>query len=212
MVTDVVALVCFVGFVLGALVFCGYRPPSLATWQRKSRVSLFLLYALGASFSAGLAQHDIWPFVAWPLVAARLPASVSQPRLVAVDARGNEQAIDYRAWWPLSFDELISWMNQDFAELPPETQDRAARWLVAKADSARVSARRGGGVGHYDRFLGPFAAPLFLLHPKIWFDSTRVPADSFVGLKFYQETWNLESRAHDSTVVRRRLVYRYPPP
>jgi hypothetical protein len=210
MVTDVVALVIFAGFVIGALVLCGHRRLSLATGQRKTRVSLFLIYTLGASFGAGLAQHDIWPFVAWPLVAARLPAVVSEPRIVAVDASGSEHDIDYRAWWPLSFDELTGWMNQDFTGLPPATQDRVARWLVAKADSARIVARRGEAVGHYGRFLGPFAAPLFLLHPKIWSDSTHVPSEQFVGLRFYQESWNLETHAAGSTAVRRRLVYQFP--
>ena len=211
MVTDVFALVCFLGFVCCALVLCGRRPTGLALWQRKTRVSLFILYTLGASFGAGLAQHDIWPFVAWPLVAARLPATVTEPRLVAVDARGAEHDIDYRAWWPLSFDELIGWMNQNFPALPSESQDRAARSLLATADSARAAARRGERVGQYGRFLGPFAAPLFLLHPKIWSDSARVPANPFVGLRYYQESWNLESHARGSTAVRRRLVYRYPP-
>ena len=210
MVTDIVALAIFMGFVTGALVLCGQRPQGLAIGQRKTRVSLFLVYTLGASFGAGLAQHDIWPFVAWPLVAARLPATVTEPRVVAVDASGGEHDIDYRAWWPLSFDELTGWMNQDFLTLPPETQDRLARFLVAKADSARGAARNGAVVGHYGRFLGPFAAPLFLLHPKIWSDSTRVPAAPFVGLRFYQESWNLETHAGGSTAVRRRLVYRYP--
>lgn len=210
MVTDVVALVVFAGFVIGALLLCGHRPPGLATWQRKTRVSLFMIYTLGASFGAGLAQHDIWPFVAWPLVAARLPASVSEPRIVAVDASGGEHDIDSRAWWPLSFDELIGWMNQDFTSLPRVAQDRVARWLVAKADSARVAARRGEAVGHYGRFLGPFAAPLFLLHPRIWSDTTRVPSEPFVGLRFYQESWSLETHARGSTAVRRRLIYGYP--
>jgi hypothetical protein len=210
MVTDLVALVCFAGFVIGALVLCARRPPGLLIWQRKTRVSLFLVYTLGASFGAGLAQHDIWPFVAWPLVAARLPAAVSEPRIVVIDVRGSEHDIDYRAWWPLSFDELIGWMNQDFTSLPQATQDRVARWLVARADSARIAARRGKAVGHYGRFLGPFAAPLFLLHPKIWSDSTRVPGEQFVGLRFYQESWNLETHAAGSTAVRRRVVYQSP--
>jgi hypothetical protein len=59
--------------------------------------------------------------------------------------------------------------------------------------------------------VGALAAPLFLLHPKIWSDSTRVPGEQFVGLRFYQESWNLETHAAGSSAVRRRLVYPLPP-
>lgn len=209
-VLSIAAALCFAGYVLAALWLGRPRRAAAPSERRKFRVSLFLLYALGASFGAGLTQHDLWPFVAWPLVAADLPEVVTEPRVVAVDRRGVEHDIDYRVWWPLSFDEYSSWMKADFLALDAGARDRLAREMVATVESGRLRARQGGGVGHFGRFLGPFHAPLFLLHPAIWSVPTDVPADTIVGLRFYQETWNLEKRARGSGVVRRRLQYAYP--
>jgi hypothetical protein len=143
-------------------------------------------------------------------VAAKLPAVVTQPRLVAVDARGVERMVDYRAWWPLSFDELTAWMDHASLQLLPAERNRAARGLLTMAEAARQSARRGDGVGHFDRFLGPATAPFFLLHPALWSRPDDVPPDSLVGLRFYEETWNVDERAAGAGPVSRILVYSYP--
>lgn len=205
MLTSVAGALCFAGFVVLALITLVRGGPGATP----RRVSYFILYALGASFAAGLAQHDEWPFSAWPLVAARLPAVVSQPRIVAVDSRGAEQAIDYRAWWPLSVDELMGFAGRNLFALDRGSRDRAARYLVQRIETARARARMGNAPGQFDRFLGSLSAPLFLLHPRLWDDPSRVPADSFVGLRYYLETWNVEDRDRGGGPVQRVLLYSY---
>jgi hypothetical protein len=200
------AALCFGGLVLLAIVLLAGReavPPE----RRKLRVSLFLVYALGASFGAGLTQLDLWPFSAWPLVAGLLPPAVTQPRLVGVDADGVEYQIDARAYEPLSFDELMSFMDLKFLSLDSTSREQVARDLLARANAARLRALRGERIGEFGRWLGPLSAPLFLLHPTPWNDAARAPARPLVRLRFYRDVWRLEERARDGRRGFRRLVY-----
>lgn len=199
----------FAGFVLVALAAAAAPPGSR---RRKARVQAFLLYSVAISFGAGLTQRDAWPFSAWPLVAGVLPASVTHPRLVAVDERGVEHAVDYRAWQPLGFDELMSWIGAEFPRLPPAVRDRVAAYLLDQAERARRRARAGGGVGRFDRLLGPLSAPYFLLHPRIWTRADDVPEKPFVRLRVYQERWDLLERQRRGVQPVRLLVFEHPRP
>jgi hypothetical protein len=207
---NVAAGLCFVVFV--GLGLAAIRSERRAGRGRRSFVNAFLIYALAASFGAGLAQRDAWPFSAWPLVAGRLPPTVTHPRLVAVDGAGREHDVDYRAWQPLGVDELLSWLDAGFPKLSAEAQQRAFGFLLGRAEQARRQARAGEPVGECDRLLGPLAAPYFLLHPKLWSDPARVPESPFVGVRFYRETWNLEQRRRDAARVTRILVHELAPP
>ena len=172
-------------------------------------VTIFLLYTLVASCGAGLLQRDLWPFSNWPLVAGIQPLTVQHARLVAVDRRGREHNVDYRAWEPFPSDELIAWANRRFLELSPADRDRAADFLVERIERARLSAREGRRVGYFDRVWGPFAAPYFLLHPDWWSSPTRTPPDPLVGIRLYHETWQVDQRRSDPSAVQRSLVYGY---
>jgi hypothetical protein len=176
---------------------------------RRARVSGFLLFALLASFGPGLSQRDAWPFSSWPLAANAPGHSVTYSTVSAVDAQGREHAVDYRAWQPLGFDELLSWIQLEFPKLPPGERNEAARHLLALAEAARARAAARGRVGYFDRLLGPLAAPDFLLHPRLW-RASRVPAEPFVGLRVFSETLMLDAPARGGGVVRRTLDYEYP--
>lgn len=176
--------------------------------SRRSRVSLLLAFTAAVTFAAGLGQRDAWPFSSWPLAASAPGRSVTYSTIAAVDAGGGEHAIDYRAWQPLGFDELLSWIQLEFPKLTRAEQDEAALHLLGLAEAARARAAAGGRVGYFDRFLGPLTAPDFLLHPRLW-PSDPVPAERFVGLRVYSETLVLEAPSRGGGVVSRVLDYEY---
>lgn len=205
---NVLSGLCFLGFLVAALLVAlserGWTSP------RRRFVNVFLAYAVAASFGAGLSQKDAWPFSKWPMAGGRAEAVGSNVRIVGVDADGVERGIDYRAWQPVAFDELVPWMHRTFPRLPRESQDRVVAHLLERAESARRRARAGEGAGYLDRFLGPLAAPEFDLHPRPWSSVESVPSRPFVGLRVYRETWVQEERRRDPSRVTRVLLYESP--
>lgn len=179
--------------------------------QRKL-VNVFIGYALALSFGAGFLQHEVWPFSAWPLVAAISPKEITHPRVVAVDTAGSEHEIDHRAWAPLVFQELTAWWDKHFFKLDPASRDRAAAYLLGVVEGNRSLWSEGRPEPYFTRYLGPFSAPFFLGHPDRWIAGERVPAKRFQGLRIYRETWNLEERARDPSRVTRVLAYEYRTP
>jgi hypothetical protein len=200
-----------------ALGFLAFLVAALRLWNRtpadvhRRRVNVFLWIVLIVSFAAGLGQRDLWPFSSWPLLAGTLDDEVTHGRIVGIDREGVEHDIDYRAWQPVSFDELMSWMDAVFPSLGPEARNRAAVHLVRLAERARTRALAGESIGSSDRYLGPLGAPFFILHPRRWSDPMQVPAREIAGLRFYHETWSLSARARGSGAVRRQLVFEYAP-
>jgi hypothetical protein len=174
-------------------------------------VNVFLIYTLIVSFGAGLLQKDCWPFSNWPLVASLHPPMVRYSRLVGVDANGREHDVDYRAWQPFVIEELLGWADSRLLPLEPAERDRAGAYLVSIVERGRQRAARGERVGYFDRYWGPFTAPYFLLHPKLWTSPEQTPAVPLVGVRFYHESWNLEERRVHPSAVQRSLVYEYLP-
>jgi hypothetical protein len=180
----------------------------LARRRERAGVSVFLAFAVVVTFGAGLSQRDAWPFSSWPLAASSPGRSVTYSTITAVDLSGAEHAIDYRAWQPLGFDELLSWIQLEFPKLTRAEQDEAARHLLGLAEAARARAVAERRVGYFDRFLGPLAAPDFLLHPRLW-SAHGAPSGRFVGLRVYSETLVLEAPARGGGVEKRVLDYEY---
>lgn len=197
----------FLGFLAAALLVVLSERGWLA--PRRRFVNLFLAYAVAVTFAAGLSQRDAWPFSKWPMAGGRADADYSTIRIVGVDEDGVEHAVDYRAWQPMAFDELMPWMHRTFPRLSRPAQDRVAAHLLDKAESARHRARAGGGAGYLHRFLGPLAAPEFDLHPRLWSSPDAVPSRPFVSLRVYRETWNQEERRRDPSRMARRLLHEY---
>jgi hypothetical protein len=129
---------------------------------------------------------------------------------VGVDASGNEYEIDYRAWKPLSQEELDSWLRHNFYELDPAARGRAAGFLLQLSNVAREQASSAAGLAFSNRWLGPLTAPTHLLHPAIWSHAQNVPHTPFVRLRIYEESWDLEARIHAPAEITRMLAYEYP--
>jgi len=212
--TNIASTISFLGFlVLGLFVAFAGR---LFTEARKRKVTnAFLAFALFISLTAGVTQHNMWPFSSWPVLAMPMPAATRDlptPRIVAVDTNGIEHDIDYRAWQPLALEELNSWLNLHFFKLDPAAQDRVGKYFVDRANYAREQALSTSGLAYPNRWLGPFTAPTHMLHPAIWAHAGNVPKASFVKIRIYQQSWNLGDRRRDPSRVTRVLAYEYPRP
>jgi len=204
--------------VLGAACFLGWlaslalvrHAQGAGRARRRAAIRTLLLYALCASFGAGLTQRDLWPFARWPMAAGLADPRGENARLLAVDTRGIERPVDYRAWQPLGFDELNPWMHRTFPRLDPPARDRLLQHLLGVAERARLRARAGAGVGYFERYLGPFTAPYFDLHPKTWAPGAGAPPEPFVGLRVYLESWGHEERLRHPDSIHRVLLGEYP--
>ena len=179
-----------------------YRRPG-----NRVAVNLLITYTILLSFSVGFTQRESWPFSTWPFIAGRVARPSTFPRIVAIDAQEKEYQIDYRAWEPFEFDELMAWKDQFFSRFDATTKDRIATYLLDHLDTARRQWAAGERRHYFDRFFGPLSAPLFLGHRAYW--DVAVPDRAFSGLRFYEETWDVEQRARDPSSISRRLVYEY---
>jgi hypothetical protein len=201
--------VALAGFV-GLLLAIGFHNLATTWTSPQRRATTLILYILAVSFFAGITQRSLFPFPSWHLISWIVPEWESG-RLTAVDDTGEEHDVDYRVWQPLSRDELVSWMLRGFHTIDPGTQARIGSWLLARAEASRGHALATGDVGYWDRFLGPFTAPTFSIHPAIWKEGVHVPSRPFVAIRFDRETWNIQERKQTGRVTR-ELEFEYPSP
>jgi len=75
------------------------------------------------------------------MAGGRAAPEYSAIRIVGVDEEGVERGIDYRAWQPMAFDELMPWMHRTFPRLPRPSQDRVAAHLLDKAEAAPAAKK-----------------------------------------------------------------------
>jgi len=197
--THLVALGAFVVFVaLGiGVAFMRHRARPAAHQQRA--VTLLLVHVLAVGLVVAGSRRDLWPFSAWSLVVRPAPAAVGGTsenqslRILAFDSMGVDHAVDYRAWQPLSVEELTAWLASGFARLDASQQQVVGRHLLDLANEGRRRARAGESFGVSDRIFGRLAAPTELLHPRSWSDRHAVPELPFVGVRIYREQFDLEA-------------------
>lgn len=210
--TNLVGAICFLAFVVSGLLITRGRCALLRQSDRAA-VNVFLCVALFVSTAAGLSQHDMWPFSSWKMMTGLTPpATPTLPTLtiVGVEFSGAEQEVDYRAWKPLSPEELDSWLRHAFFRLDPIARSHIGSYLLDRANEARQEALSAGGLTYSNRWLGPLTAPTHLLHPKIWSQVEKVPPTPFVALRIYEDSWNLEERLLHARQVTRVLAFEYP--
>jgi hypothetical protein len=211
--TNILSTLCFLVFLTSGLLLA-VSEGFVSGAVRRRLTNVFLLVVLFVSFGAGLTQHQLWPFSSWPVLAFPGPGSgkySALPRIMGVDADGNEYDIDYRAWQPLELEELLSWIRLNVAGLDPAARDRVGAYLLGRANLAREQASSSAGVPYPNRWFGRLTAPTFMLHPAIWSRPGSVPHKSFTELRIYEERWNPDERSQDPRKVARVLVFDYRP-
>lgn len=196
----------FLGFlVLGLL--AASSAPRVCRLSRSARVNLFLVYVLSITTTVGFSQRESWPFTNWALVHHLAPREVSgRIELEMVDADGRAYPADHRIWQPLAPEELYTWLQRYFAALDDAGRINLARFMVARAEAARVRLQRGEPVGTNGWVLGPLAAPYHFQARVQWRSPSHVPPTPFVGVRVWEVSWNVEERLADPRRVVRRLL------
>ena len=105
-------------------------------------------------------------------------------------------------------------MHRSFPRLLAPSRAIGSRaHLLGVADRrARAHARRRRP-GHFDRYLGPFAAPYFDLHPRLWSLAREdTPARPFERCASIASAGTRRSGAATRTAWHRTLLFEYPRP
>jgi hypothetical protein len=210
---NVVSAMGFGGFVALGLWVAAAAALHADERQQRLATNCFLAFAVFVSFAAGLSQRDAWPFSSWTMMVGLTPPAtrtIPTLRIVGLDATGGEHDIDYRSWQPLSLEELHAWLKVKFPRLDPAAKERVAGYLLDRANGAREQAMSPAGIAYANQWPWPWSAPTHLLHPAIWSDPERVPRTRFVGLRIYEESWDLLTTGGNKPDVARTLQYEYP--
>lgn len=188
-------------------VFAGFVAVGLAAWSGRPRAALRLVaYVLGATFTAGLAQQEMWPFTTWALVHHLAGRRVVSWEMEARDGAGRWHHVDPAVLQPQAPEELGAWMLASAARLSPEGRARVAALLLARAEEGRRRFTAGGRPGRNGWLLGPLAAPYHFLPARPWRSRAEVPATPFVALRVWRLEWDREERHAFPDRVARSLL------
>lgn len=209
MMISLLSIVVFASMVALVLLLIASERFSFLAARRRMVISLFLAFVVAVNLIVAAVPLDLWPFSDWPLIALYHPAEASHVRLAAVDEKGVEHPVDARAVAPLSYIEVMAWLDSSFLKLPADQKNRALAELLRRIETARKGASERGSLG--GRPLGTLTSPYFLMTPRFW-DGAGLPLQHLVGLRVYRDRWNLEERARDERAVRSEIVFEYREP
>jgi hypothetical protein len=166
----------FAGFIaLGVAV--RRAPPGV----RRRRVLTLIAYVVAVNLLAGLTQRDAWPFTSHTIAVGRARATtrVCLTELVGVDGAGREWEVDRYSWMPMFGSVVQYWVDLNLAQLSAQDRKTALWFLLRNAEGSRARLAAGEPIGH-QRWLGPLAAPYWLLLPR-----AAVSPAPFAGLRVY---------------------------
>lgn len=195
----------FVLFVLLALRVRRARDPA----RQRRRVNQLLAFLIAASLTVVLLKTDAWPFSPYPMMAVDATDHSSQHGGIAfraVDRDGREWLVNPLAWSPLFPQTIMGWYETAFPFASPGDREAAARFLLARAESARLERAAGHRVGN-GRWLGPLAAP----DTNILWDPPNAP-EPFVAFRVYRLYWYPTELAADPQKFGRRLLFEWRQP
>jgi hypothetical protein len=221
-VADLVRLGAFLAF--AAL---GLRIVWLQSRRRDAQpaIAQFIAFAIVVTCLTGFTQIEAWPFSNWSLIHHISHRNMVDWIVEGVDASGKAYRLDARFVEPMPYEDFDTWLKTGFMRLgrteeeakvcylkaQPSTpeQQRVARYLVARAEIARLRFRRGQSPGHNDWLLGRLTAPYHFDRRNVWRAAGDVPATPFVGLRIWQIEWNVEERYRDESRITRHLLFDY---
>ncbi len=183
------------------------RGPGATT--RRRRINGLLAWLLALHGAVALLQRESWPFALYPMMAndARIHDDLRRMTAFrAVDAGGREHRLDPLALSPLYSPAVEIWFEKGFPQATDAERQDVGRFLLERAEDARVRREAGRRVGN-ERLLGRLAAPdSYPPYPPL---EGPPPAEPFDALRVYRLYWRPAIFAADSTRVDRRLLLEY---
>lgn len=179
--------------------------------RRRTRVSALVALGMVLSLGPGLSGREAWPFSSWAMDNAALPADFRFLEAIVVDSQGVEHAADARAFEPMAWVDLSTWLART-REGEPARFDSVATWVLGRLRAARDVAARGDDIGTNRRWLGPLAAPPTQLAPKVWRAGARELPSGIAAWRVYEVRVNLDAPRRAPTTGERTLVFEFPRP
>lgn len=182
--------------------------------EGRRRIDRLILYVLLVSAAVGLSQVESWPFSTWALVHGLSSRTGAALELEGLDVSGRGFPVDFRVLEPLAPEEFASWLRASLGRLGPSGQQSVGRFLLDRAEAARLRFRGGGRVARNEWLLGPLAAPyhFHVNRGRTWASPAAVPATPFNGLRVWLLEWDVEERFADPSRVARRLLLEFHAP
>ncbi|SRR5581483_240283 len=174
--------------------------------------SLFIAFVLLVSFAAGISRRESWPFATWALVSGRGLEHVVNYDFEVSDASGRWQRLDPRVWQPASDNEVLDgWLAWHLDDLRSDPSKRAEffRFVLDRAEKARLRVRRGEEAGVNGWLLRWMAAPYAFQRRALWTSPQNVPSASFTAVRLIRETWQVEARYRNEAAIQREVIGEY---
>jgi hypothetical protein len=176
---------------------------------RRTRVTRLLFFATATSLFIGITGREAWPFSSWPMDNALIPQDFRYLAPVAVDPSGQEFPVDPRAFEPLPWVDLSTWIGRQ-SRLDRALEAEIGPFLLATVRRARQRAAADTDVGTYRRRLGIIAAPNTQLSPDRWVAHSPTLPGSIAQLRVYEYRADLDGPVQAITRQPRRLVFEFP--
>jgi hypothetical protein len=172
--------------------------------RRRRRIQILLGYLLTVNAAVVLVRTDDWPFSPYPMMAVDATDRTTVHSMIAfraVDGLGREWRVDPLAWSPLFPQAIMGWFENVYPFASNAQRDEVGRFLLARAEGARVRHVRGLRVGN-ERWLGPLAAP----DTNLYWPPPEGATEPFVRLRVYRLFWRSTELAADPARFGRKLL------
>jgi len=201
-VLQIVRLAIVAGFVVA-----GVRVMRAPAEKRRRRVNELLVYVLVAHAAIVIAQNDAWPFATYPMMAVDSTDQTAIHNGLSfrvVDDAGREWQVDPLAWSPLYPQSVMGWFEVVYPRATDSQRNDVLRFLLARAESARLHVNRGDRFYGNAALLGPLAAP----DTNLYAPAPQSPRP-LRALRMYRIWWTPAELSTTGTIRERRLISEY---
>lgn len=179
----------FVRLAMFALfIVAGVRVTTAPAGHRRRAINIFLGYTLLAHLAIAIPQNEAWPFSMYPMMAADATDRQAEHRGIffrAVDSAGREWRVDPLAWSPLFPQAIMGWFEVSWPEATAGQRAAVLKFLLDRAEAARVARSNGERFFGNASILGPLAAP----DTNLWGNAAQSQLP-YVALRVYRVRWN----------------------
>lgn len=202
-VLQIIRLLMFAIFVvLGFRVFRAYGA------RRRRVVNQFIIYTFLAHLVILIPQNEAWPFSMYPMMATNADAVRDEFHsgvyFGLVDENGKEWRVDWLAWSPLFPQSVMGWFEVSWPRASAQARHEVLRFLLVRAENARIHRQNGDLFFGNARLLGPLTAP----DTNLWGHAPQSAA-RYRTLRVYRLSWVPTLFWRERKIVSRALMGEY---